>query len=116
MKGLQIFVILILPFITSGQVTDFLKSSGSVIRANSQTADIFIDGKLVGQGEVSGVKIKRDECITVQVSEVGYITQIKEFCRKKVCLLWKKQNISLCLLMTHLRLVKEMTMQIMILL
>lgn len=83
MRGLQIFFLLIIPLITSGQVTDFLKSSGSTIRANSQTANIFIDGKLVGQGEVSGVKIKRDECITVQVSEVGYITQIKEFCRKK---------------------------------
>ena len=30
---------------TSGQVTGFLKSSGSVIRANSQTADIYIDDK-----------------------------------------------------------------------
>ena len=68
---------------TSGQVTGFLKSSGSIIRANSQTADIYIDGKLVGQGEVSGINIKRNECITVQVSEVGYITQIKEFCKKK---------------------------------
>ena len=74
-----IFFLLIIPFITSGQVTDFLKSSGSTIRANSQTANIFIDGKLVGQGEVSGIK-NQIKCITVQVTEVGYITQIKEFC------------------------------------
>ncbi len=55
----------------------------STIRSNVPSADIFIDGKLVGQGEVSGIKIPRNECITVQVSATGYLSQTKEYCKIK---------------------------------
>ena len=55
----------------------------STIRTNVPSADIFIDGKLVGQGEVGGIKIPRNECITVQVSATGYLSQTKEYCKIK---------------------------------
>jgi hypothetical protein len=55
----------------------------STIRTNVPSADIFIDGKLVGQGEVGGIKVPRNECITVQVSATGYLSQTKEYCKIK---------------------------------
>lgn len=55
----------------------------STIRTNIPNADIFIDGKLVGQGEVSGIKIPRNQCITVQVAATGYLPQTKEYCKIK---------------------------------
>ena len=58
-------------------------SQKSTIRTNIPSADIFIDGKLVGQGEVGGIKIPRNECITVQVSATGYLSQTKEYCKIK---------------------------------
>ena len=59
------------------------KSQKSTIRTNIPSADIFIDGKLVGKGEVGGIKIPRNECITVQVSATGYLSQTKEYCKIK---------------------------------
>ena len=38
---------------------------------------------MVGQGSVAGIKIPKNECITVQVSGTGYITEVKKFCRQK---------------------------------
>jgi phage tail tube protein FII len=58
-------------------------SQKSTIRTNIPSANIFIDGKLVGQGEVSGIKIPRNQCITVQVSATGYLSQTKEYCKIK---------------------------------
>ena len=59
------------------------QSQKSTIRTNIPSADIFIDGKLVGQGEVGGITIPRNECITVQVSATGYLSQTKEYCKIK---------------------------------
>ena len=56
---------------------------GSTINTNIPSHNIFINGQVVGQGSVTGIKIPKNECITVQVSGTGYITEIKKFCRQK---------------------------------
>ena len=76
-------LILILSLLFTTGTYSQLLGGGSTINTNSDSHNIFINGQLVGQGSVAGIKIPKNECITVQVSGTGYITEIKKFCRQK---------------------------------
>ena len=79
MKKLILILSLLFTTVTYSQ----LLSGGSTINTNSDSHNIFINGQMVGQGSVAGIKIPKNECITVQVSGTGYITEVKKFCRQK---------------------------------
>ena len=79
MKKLILILSLLFTTVTYSQ----LLSGGSTINTNSDSHNIFINGQIVGQGSVAGIKIPKNECITVQVSGTGYITEVKKFCRQK---------------------------------
>ena len=76
-------LILILSLLFTTGTYSQLLSGGSTINTNSDSHNIFISGQLVGQGSVAGIKIPKNECITVQVSGTAYITEVKKFCRQK---------------------------------
>ena len=69
--------------LTTVTYSQILGGGGSTITTNSDSHSIFINGQEVGQGSVSGIKIPKNECITVQVQGTGYILEVKKFCRKK---------------------------------
>ena len=75
-------ILIISLLFTTGTYSQLL-SGGSTINTNSDSHNIFINGQIVGQGSVAGIKIPKNECITVQVSGTGYITEVKKFCRQK---------------------------------
>jgi hypothetical protein len=76
-------LILILSLLFTTGTYSQLLGGGSTINTNNNSHNIFINGQIVGQGSVAGIKIPKNECITVQVSGTGYITEIKKFCRQK---------------------------------
>ncbi len=50
--------------------------------ASESDAEIFINGKLVGKGSTV-VTVPKDDCVTVILRKVGYLTERIEFCNKK---------------------------------
>jgi len=50
--------------------------------ASESSADIFINGKLVGKGSTE-VTVPKDDCVTVIVKKIGFLTEKIEFCNKK---------------------------------
>lgn len=50
--------------------------------ASETSADIFINGKLVGKGSTE-VTVPKDDCVTVIVKKIGFLTEKIEFCNKK---------------------------------
>ena len=76
-------LILILSLLFTTGTYSQLLGGGSTITTNLDSHDIFINGQEVGQGSVSGIKIPKNECITVQVQGTGYILEVKKFCRQK---------------------------------
>jgi len=83
MKKIILLVALFISTISYSQINIRLGGGGNSITTNNNTHSIYIDGTLVGQGSVSGIKIPKNNCITVQVSGVGYLTRINEFCNRK---------------------------------
>lgn len=49
---------------------------------SEKDAEIFINGKLVGKGGAS-VTVPKDDCVTVIIKKVAYLTERIEFCNKK---------------------------------
>ena len=45
-------------------------------------AEIFINGKLVGKGSAE-VTVPKNDCVTVIIKKVAYLTERIEFCNKK---------------------------------
>ena len=81
MKKLILILSFFLTTVSYSQIS--FGGGGSSITTNSDSFIIYINGQEVGQGSVTGIKIPKNECITVQVSGVGYITEVKKFCRQK---------------------------------
>ena len=76
-------ILILFILLTTGTYSQILGGGGSTITTNRDSHSIFINGQEVGQGSVSGIKIKKNECITVQVQGTGYILEVKKFCRQK---------------------------------
>lgn len=49
---------------------------------SERDAEIFINGKLVGKGSTE-VTVPKDDCVTVTVKKIAYLTERIEFCNKK---------------------------------
>lgn len=52
------------------------------ISSDPSTADIYVNGKKVGIGEIE-IKVHKNECITVQIGNEGYLWTLKEYCNKR---------------------------------
>jgi len=61
---------------------DFFGKKKIQVSASEQDADIFVDGKLLGQGSVT-VTVASKSCVNVRVQKVGFLTYEIEFCHKK---------------------------------
>lgn len=70
--------------ITSTLLFSFsLKASEKVVITTSpQTARIYVNGVQMGTGKVE-IKISKNDCITVEVKQEGYIQESRTYCNKK---------------------------------
>ena len=60
-----------------------VKASEKVIITTSpQTARIYVNGVQMGTGKVE-IKISKNDCITVEVKQEGYIQESRTYCNKK---------------------------------
>ena len=66
MKKLILILSFFLTTVSYSQIS--FGGGGSSITTNSDSFIIYINGQEVGQGSVTGIKIPKNECITVQVS------------------------------------------------
>ncbi len=62
--------------------SQFLGKKKVFLSSSEQDAEIFIDGKLMGSGEVE-VIILKNSCVTVRVKKVGFLSHKIVFCNKK---------------------------------
>lgn len=76
MKSYNYLILLLftLPLIAVGQ-----KMS---LSTNPADAEIYIGGKKVGTGSIE-IKVRKNECITVQIVREGFLQYSNEYCRKK---------------------------------
>lgn len=52
------------------------------IGVSENDAEIFVNGKLIGKGSTE-ITVPKDDCVTVVVKKVAYLTERIEFCNKK---------------------------------
>jgi len=53
-----------------------------IFSTSEQNAQIFIDGKLMGSGQVE-VIVLSNSCVTVRVEKIGFLVETINFCNKK---------------------------------
>lgn len=53
-----------------------------VITTSPATARIYVDGRLRGTGSYT-VGIGKNSCVTVEIKEEGYLTEIRTYCKKR---------------------------------
>lgn len=93
MKKLLLFISAIICGIYSLQATELLSSEKIdnvylvgkkkiKITCSHQDAEIYIDDKLLGKGNLE-IKVPDEGCTTVVVKKIGYIIEKIEFCNKK---------------------------------
>jgi hypothetical protein len=52
------------------------------VGASENDAEIYVNGKIVGKGSAE-VTVGKDDCVTVEVKKIGFLTEVIEFCNKK---------------------------------
>ena len=52
------------------------------VTTSPATAKIFVDGKLRGTGSFI-VDVGKKDCVTVEIREEGYLTEVKTYCNKR---------------------------------
>lgn len=52
------------------------------IGTSEPDAEIYVNGKMIGKGTVEAV-VEKDDCTTVIVKKIGFLTERVEFCNKK---------------------------------
>ena len=85
MKNFIFTLALLLTFSTSYQLnaTNFYYGKKKVeIGVSESDAEIFVNGKLIGKGSAE-VTVPKNDCVTVIVRKVAYLTERIEFCNKK---------------------------------
>lgn len=70
-------VVFSLSFITKGMAAEKV-----VITSSPQTARIYVNGVQMGTGKVE-IKVSKNDCITVEVKQEGYIQESRTYCVKK---------------------------------
>ncbi len=63
-------------------ITDGMAAEKVVITSSPQTARIYVNGVQMGTGKVE-IKISKNDCITVEVKQEGYIQESRTYCVKK---------------------------------
>lgn len=85
MKNLSIIIFLLVATVasamTSSDDNDLLKRK-VILSCSERDAEVFIDGELMGTGEVEIVILRRS-CVTVLVKKVGFLNSKVVFCNKK---------------------------------
>ncbi|HEY1019600.1 MAG TPA: PEGA domain-containing protein [Sediminibacterium sp.] len=73
---------LLLMMITVSFITSTRAAEKVVITTSPQTARIYVNGVQMGTGKVE-IKISKNDCITVEVKQEGYIGESRTYCVKK---------------------------------
>lgn len=73
---------LLLMMITISFITSTRAAEKVVITTSPQTARIYVNGVQMGTGKVE-IKISKNDCITVEVKQEGYIGESRTYCVKK---------------------------------
>jgi len=86
-KSLNLKSIILLILLTTNlqvfaNLDDFVGKKTIELGASESDAEIFINGKLVGKGSAV-VTVPKDDCVTVIIRKVAYLTERIEFCNKK---------------------------------
>lgn len=77
------FLFLFMSFILVGLSNPAMAGKKSILFSASESdAKIFIDGKLMGNGQAE-VIVMSNSCVTVRVEKVGFLIEIITFCNKK---------------------------------
>lgn len=77
------FLFGLIAFLLIGLSNPAMAGKKSIIFSASESdAKIYIDGKLMGNGQVE-VVVMSNSCVTVKVEKVGYLIEIITFCNKK---------------------------------
>jgi len=73
---------LLLIMVTFSFITSTRAAEKVVITTSPQTARIYVNGVQMGTGKVE-IKISKNDCITVEVKQEGYIGESRTYCVKK---------------------------------
>jgi len=73
---------LFLMLLTFSFITSTRAAEKVVITSSPQTARIYVNGVQMGTGKVE-IKISKNDCITVEVKQEGYIGESRTYCVKK---------------------------------
>lgn len=73
---------LFLIMLTFSCITNTRAAEKVVITSSPQTARIYVNGVQMGTGKVE-IKISKNDCITVEVKQEGYIGESRTYCVKK---------------------------------
>jgi len=63
-------------------ITKSIASEKVVITSTPQTARIYVNGVQMGTGKVE-IKIAKNNCVTVEVKQEGYVGETRTYCVKK---------------------------------
>ncbi len=75
-------IILVLVFITALTNDAFAGKKKVQLSTSEPDAEIYIDGKVMGKGQVE-VLILKNSCVTVKIAKVGFLEETISFCNKK---------------------------------
>jgi len=81
LKPTLILILLSLFFIGMSNST-FAGKKTILLSTSEPDAEIFIDGKLMGNGQVE-VVVLSNSCVTVRAEKVGFLPKTITFCNKK---------------------------------
>jgi hypothetical protein len=81
-KRLPILQCLFLLTLSLSFITKSIASEKVIITSTPQTARIYVNGVQMGTGKVE-IKIAKNNCVTVEVKQEGYVGETRTYCVKK---------------------------------
>lgn len=85
LKTISTFIFLLLATFTTTLASnneDGLLKKKVIVTSSERDAEVFVNGKLMGTGEVEVVILRRS-CVTVEVKKTGFLNAKVVFCNKK---------------------------------
>jgi hypothetical protein len=73
-------VILLSSIVIFANIT--VKADDVAITATPSSAKIYVNGRMMGTGNLI-VSIKKNECVTIEVKEEGYFSEVRTYCRRR---------------------------------
>ena len=70
------------PVVKASTIEDVVGKKRVELGVSESDAEIYVNGKMIGKGSAE-VTVPSDECVTVIVKKVGFLSEKIEFCNKK---------------------------------